>query len=218
MDDKINILYDHYKETYLLSKQVQEKRNKHFIMLCILETLSFLLLIRPEKALEILLLGINQELNASLELSNTILQTLLWILNAYITIRYVQDCMYIEREYKYIERIEKKISKAIDGISREGVAYQENYPAVLNIIDLFYKMVLPVMFIIINTCRIVSECWSGKVVSIALLCDIILFLVIFIVLWTFFFEIHPCISKWIKTNIPWVRWIVDKINQLLKLV
>ena len=40
----INILYDHYKETYQLSRQAQKRRNKSFIILCLLEALSFLLI------------------------------------------------------------------------------------------------------------------------------------------------------------------------------
>ena len=47
--DALEMLYDHYKETFSLSKEAQARRNKSFIVLCILEAFSFLLLIRPEK-------------------------------------------------------------------------------------------------------------------------------------------------------------------------
>ena len=47
--DALEMLYDHYKETFCLSKEAQARRNKSFIVLCILEAFSFLLLIRPEK-------------------------------------------------------------------------------------------------------------------------------------------------------------------------
>ena len=55
--DALEMLYDHYKETFSLSKEAQAKRNKSFIVLCILEAFSFLLLIRPEKAFELILEG-----------------------------------------------------------------------------------------------------------------------------------------------------------------
>ena len=88
--DALEMLYDHYKETFCLSKEAQARRNKSFIVLCILEAFSFLLLIRPEKAFELILKGIHKELDMTLQLSNTIIQTLLWLLIVYVMIRYIQ--------------------------------------------------------------------------------------------------------------------------------
>ena len=72
----LEILYDHYKETFSLSKDAQARRNKSFVILSLLEAFSFLLLIRPEKAIAFFLAGINSELGLSLQLTNTIIQTL----------------------------------------------------------------------------------------------------------------------------------------------
>lgn len=94
--EALNVLYDHYKETCGLGKEAQKRRNKNFVILCVLEALSFLLLVRPEKAFELILKGINKNIEASLQLSNTIMQTLIWLLLAYVMIRYVQDVLYIE--------------------------------------------------------------------------------------------------------------------------
>lgn len=52
--DKLELLYEHYKDTNSLKNEAQARRNKSFIMLCILEATSFLLLIRPEKVIEIM--------------------------------------------------------------------------------------------------------------------------------------------------------------------
>lgn len=43
--DTLDVLYDHYKETFSLSKESQGRRNKSFVILCVLEAISFLLLI-----------------------------------------------------------------------------------------------------------------------------------------------------------------------------
>ena len=56
--DTLDVLYDHYKETFSLSKEAQGRRNKSFVILCVLEAVSFLLLIRPEMAFELILKGI----------------------------------------------------------------------------------------------------------------------------------------------------------------
>ena len=101
--DILDVLYDHYKETFSLSKEAQGRRNKSFVILCVLEAVSFLLLIRPEMAFELILKGINKDIETPLQLSNTIIQTLIWLLIVYVMIRYIQDMLYIERQYTYLD-------------------------------------------------------------------------------------------------------------------
>ena len=190
--DALEMLYDHYKETFCLSKEAQERRNKSFIVLCILEAFSFLLLIRPEKAFELILKGIHKELDMTLQLSNTIIQTLLWLLIVYVMIRYIQDMLYVERQYVYLDSLEKEISNlgSVNIFAREGANYQKDYPMVLNFIDLFYKMLMPIFFALINMVRIYEEWILSDKITIAIICDTVLFLSIFIIDWFYFFEIH----------------------------
>lgn len=213
--DSIEIIYDHYKETFSLSKEAQARRNKNFVILCVLEALSFLILIKPEKAFEIIADGINSELDLTLSLGNSIIQTLIWILIAYVSIRYVQDMMYIERQYGYMDKLEKKISASIDYhnlFSREGDHYKESYPMVLNFIDLFYKMLMPILFIIINSVHIHREYMLEKMMTWALACDTILYVAIFIIMWFYFFEIHSKITGFCKKHIP----LINKISIILR--
>lgn len=210
----LEMLYDHYKETYGLSKEAQSRRNKSFIILCILEAFSFLLLIRPEKAFELILEGINKELDTTLQLSSTIIQTLIWLLIAYVMIRYIQDMLYVERQYIYLDNLEKEISNlgSIKIFAREGVNYQKNYPVVLNLIDLFYKMLMPIFFAVTNVVRIYREWILSDKITIALVCDTILFVSIFIIDWFYFFEIHSKITNFCKRHIP----LVDSISKILR--
>ena len=186
--DALEMLYDHYKETFSLSKEAQVRRNKSFIVLCILEAFSFLLLIRPEKAFELILEGIHKELDMTLQLSNTIIQTLLWLLIVYVMIRYIQDMLYVERQYAYLDSLEKEISNlgSVNIFAREGANYQKDYPMVLNFIDLFYKMLMPIFFALINMVRIYEEWILSDKITIAIICDTILFLSIFIIDWFYF--------------------------------
>lgn len=95
----------------------------------------------------------------TLQMSNAIMQTLLWILIVYVLIRYTQDMLYVERQYIYLDELEKEISNLalIDVFKSESDNYQKNYSMVLNFIDLFYKMLMSVFFTIINTVRIYKE-------------------------------------------------------------
>ncbi len=212
--EPVELLYDHYKETFDLSKKAQNRRNKSFIGLCILEALSFLILIRPDKVFELILSGINKELDTTLAIGNTILQTLLWLLITYVLIRYIQDVLYVERQYIYLDKLEKEISRyiSVDAFAREGDNYQKNYPMVLNFIDLFYKMLMPIFFIAVNTTHIYREWLLLNKVTLALICDTVLYAAIFIITWFYFFEIHSKITNFCKTHIP----LIDKIACILR--
>lgn len=215
---KIDLYYDHYKETLTLCKEAQQKRNKNFIYLCILEAFSFLLLIRPETVFEFFINSINSELNVSLSFSNAVLQTLLWVITTFILIQYCQNVLYVERQYLYINKLEKEISSCMDGspFSRESDSYLGKYPLVLNFIDLFYKMLMPVMCFIINLIHISKECRIAEKLTCALICDIVLWGATSVIIWFYFFEIHSKITKWCKNHMPFVDKISDMLRKLLK--
>ena len=216
--DTLDVLYDHYKETFNLSKEAQSRRNKSFLVLCILEAFSFLVLIRPEKAFELILDGINAELDMTLQVSNTIVQTMLWLLITYVMIRYIQDMLYVERQYIYLDKLEKEISSImqINIFEREGGHYQQNYSMISNIIDLFYKMFMPVFFVIINIVRIHKEWVLADKVTTALICDTVLCVAMFIITWFYFFEIHSKITAFCKKHIPFVDKIARVLRKILK--
>ncbi|MBU5477615.1 hypothetical protein KQI69_00150 [Eubacterium sp. MSJ-13] len=216
--DKIDLIYDHYKETVSLCKNAQKSRNKNFIILCILETISFLILVNCKIALEIIEKNVDKEFNMILPENNIIIETLLWIAVAYVTIRYVQEVIYIEKTYLYIKRIEKKLSSEVckKFFDREGDDYQNDYPIVLNIIDLFYKMFIPVVFISINFARIIKE-WREKNGSyLAVICDTTIFLFVIIVTLCYLLEINGRITKFLKNHFEILNLIAIKLRKLLK--
>lgn len=214
--EKLDLYYDHYKETYALSKQAQTRRNKLFVLLCVFEALSFLVLIKPNEALEAFSSGINAYFETDIIFGNVVLQTFLWIIIAYTTVRYCQDTLYVERLYPYLDKLEKEISALSESkiFEREGSGYLNNYPMVLNFVDLFYKVFCPILFVGINTIHILQE-WSGCM-SLALICDTAIFASILIITWFYFFEIHLKITAWCKTHIPVVNRMAEALRRILK--
>lgn len=217
--DKIELYYDHYKETFNLSKKAQIQRNKLFIWLCVLETFSFLMVVNPEKTVETFISGINTHFEINFLFGNTTVQTLLWILIAYTTVRYCQDVLYIERQYFYLYKIEEKISQESNTtiFNREGEEYLKKYPIVLNFIDLFYKMFCPMLFMSVNIVRIVQE-WKNvtSISPFSILCDTMIFINIFIITWFYFFEIHSKLTTWCKNHIPLTCTIASALRRILK--
>lgn len=215
--DKLALYYDHYKETCSLSRDAQKRRNKSFVLLCVLEAVSFLMLIRPDIAFSIMLAEITNKIGTMLDLGNNILQTLIWVLITYVLIRYCQDTLYVERQYGYLSKIEKEISNCMQGslFDRESENYLDNYPMVLNFIDLFYKMVAPMVFFVINMVHIIAEWRSAKTVTLALLCDSTMFFAVMIVAWFYFFEIHSKLSEFFK-RIPPIKKMAELLEKILK--
>lgn len=216
--NSVEILYDHYKETFSLSKVAQERRNKSFICLCILEALAFFIVIDPENMFKAM--KSYEKLTVIVGLGHDIIQTLLWMMIVYILIRYVQDMIYVERQYNYLDKMEKRLSDKIKEniFRREGENYLKEYPKVLNLIDLFYKMLMPVLFLIINIFHIVMEWqYSGKNILSAV-CDTVLFLAIFIITWFYFFWIHSKITEYWEKKIPLLKNMDNWLSRELKKV
>ena len=222
MTDKLEIYYDHYKETCTLSKVAQERRNKSFVILCLLEALSFLMIRNPEIICGILNDAVRQQLETTIYISNLILETLVWFLIAYVLIRYVQDTLYIERQYNYLNLLEKKIARLLGEsekeniFTRESEFYNKDYPIVLNLIDLFYKMFVPILFTVINIIHIWQE-WHKNALQLLLICDVAVCSIIIIITWFYFFEIHDVIAAWfMKCSL--IRGITTILKGWLKVV
>ena len=214
--EKLEIIYDHYKESYALSREALVRRNKDFAILCILEAVSFLFVADPSDAMNIVNTSINTSLGASLEFGTSVIRTSLWLFLTFFLIKYVQDTMYVERQYKYIGNLEKCISSELEeALSRESNSYAEKYPAVLNIIDFFYKTFCPLLFVAINTVLIVKEWKLSYTVNLALICDSSLYFSDILIITSYFFCIHTKITK-ILRKIGFINWFANTIERILK--
>lgn len=216
--ESIEILYDHYKDTYALSKVAQERRNKSFVCLCILETVAYLWAVDPQKM--IVALQSYEILSGFVNLGHKIIQTFLWMMIVYVLIRYVQDMIYVERQYGYLKKLEIKISSIVadEMFSRESSNYLKEYPKILNLIDLFYKMVMPVLFLVINFVHIIMEWQYDQKNMLSVLCDSFIFTAIFIITWFYFFWIHSKITNYWREKIPIIKRIDQWLSRELKKV
>ncbi len=216
--ESIEILYDHYKDTYALSKVAQERRNKSFVCLCILETVAYLWAVDPQKM--IVALQSYEILSGFVNLGHEIIQTFLWMMIVYVLIRYVQDMIYVERQYGYLTKLEIKISSIVadEMFSRESSNYLKEYPKILNLIDLFYKMVMPVLFLVLNFVHIIMEWQYDQKNMLSVLCDSFIFTAIFIITWFYFFWIHSKITNYWIEKIPIIKRIDQWLSRELKKV
>lgn len=217
--DELELLYDHYKETNTLRIEAQKRRNMSFLLYCVLEALLFFFLIQPETMKSVFQSFILGKVGITTQLGNNTLQTFLWICVAYMVIRYIQETLYIERQYKYQDLLETQIRRLTNGslFSREGSLYIDDYPNSLNLIDLFYKVFCPILFVIINIGRIFME-WKTQRPTFSLICDTIVFVALLIIIWAYFFDIHNGVSKFCRNWVPGFKSIAEWIREVLKKV
>lgn len=179
--ERKEILYDHYKETCKLCRNNEKERNKLFIILCILITVLFLFIVEEANVVGMLYVWIKEKYDYDLVLSVETIQSLIWILLLYFTIRYYQQCIGIERLYLYIHDIEERLSKELNiEIIRESKNYLQKYPWVLEFIWIIYTILFPSLYLFLILFKIGVEIhrslWSWNLYMHIILgvCDIIL--------------------------------------------
>lgn len=161
--ERVDLLYDHYKETMNLSLDAQKKRGMLFISLCIFELLNSLMPIFSNE----IALGISDyiysQFKMAFNISVSLVQSVFWIIIVYILVRYFQTNIYIERQYGYIAILEEKISKEIDEscFYRESKNYLDKYPKVLDVIAFFYTWCIPALIVVVNVYIIIFQ-WKNK--------------------------------------------------------
>ena len=112
-------LYDHYKDTCQTQRAACSLRNRFFLALLILVFALGAFTFDPqgcEDAAAAVLAGYGFDLSVS----GRVVQTLLWVGVLYTYIRYLQLMTTIERDYLYLNKIERELKGQGCLIDREG--------------------------------------------------------------------------------------------------
>lgn len=144
------IIYDHYKDSFLLQRENEKIRNKLFIEIIVTIAVLMMLTLFPNNFINYfqqLILSI-YEVDITIEIN--ILEILIWFILVYFTIKYFQINSNIEKNYKYIYQLEETLNKKYKlAISREGKNYLNVYPQFLDYTYKFYKYIFPMLYIVI---------------------------------------------------------------------
>lgn len=168
---KINILYDHYKETYKIIVSQNALRDKLFIYLLIALTFMFLQISAVDKMNDIGLQLAEKFLGVSLLLSPEFLSAMFWFITLSLVIKYAQTLVYIEKQYDYIHELEAGIDKEIEDnklFSREWYFYLNNYPKFSSWVWVLYTIIFPIVLIGVLSFKIYNEYISGFSISLML--------------------------------------------------
>ena len=189
-DTKLQILADHYKNTFDLLQDSLKQRNRLFLyVLCILILMLFQLY-TPQEASHLIAQFISSKLNISTQMNTLFIQSIIWFGLLATTLRYFQSVVFIERQYNYIHQLENSLSKEYENnaFTREGDSYLEDYPALLNWASCLYTIIFPVILLIISSLKIISECrmlgfreiliWFNATIFLFITISVILYLIV----------------------------------------
>lgn len=160
----IEVLYDHYKDTFEQQKRYLAKRDHLTVLLLILAILLIGLIFDPNY--------ISSKLNAVIkaQVDNLVfdfefINTGLIIAFFWFSLQYYMVVLQIERMYKYLDQCEAYLCAGYTGfkINREEAYYLKSYPWMKTLADRFFVLGIPIGFITLSVCKIVNEwCWISK--------------------------------------------------------
>jgi len=164
-DVKLNILHDHYKESFLYIRDREKQRDRLFLLVIALIGILFLE-IQYAEIFPNIFKNINLEL-FNLDLSTIpifVFLSITWTYLFILVLKYCQISIGIERQYEYLHIIEKKISNIFNDkeiYSREGRAYLKNYPIFSEFAWIIYVLILPII-VILSTALLLYFEWNMK--------------------------------------------------------
>lgn len=157
-EQKVQILYDHYKDTFENQKSYLQKRNYYtFICLGLIALFSFQIA-DPDNTTTISKTIIEKNIgDISVDfkyINNVLTFSLLWIVIMYYQINFL-----IEKLYRYIKDIEKDLTKSLKPfeITREGKTYLDHFPWLSGVVHRIYSIVFPITLVMVSVVKWLTE-------------------------------------------------------------
>jgi len=175
---KLEVLHDHYKESFLYIREREKQRDRVFMFVIALIGALFLE-IQYSDVFSNILGNIKLEF-VELDISImpiSIFISATWTYLFVIVLKYCQSSILIERQYEYLHHIENKISQLFGDQNlycREGKAYLNRYPLFSNLVWIFYILLFPIIVILSVGLIIYLEEYKIKAPSYNLIYDSIL--------------------------------------------
>lgn len=176
-EKQLEVLHDHYKETFERQREVEAARDRLFLWVIGLFALLSLEVGYPASVGRSL--GKIGVAGAELNLQALPLPAILnatWVLTFAITLRYCQAAILVTRQYSYVHMLEENISPILRGSQRyqageplvtplldediyhrEGKVYLRGYPTLLNVASIAYVGIFPLIVVFASLGLVIWE-------------------------------------------------------------
>ena len=175
---KLEVLHDHYKESFLHIHEREKQRDRLFLFVIALIGVLFLE-IQYSDVFSNVLGNIKLEF-VELDISImpiSIFLSVTWTYLFVIILKYCQSSILIERQYEYLHHMEDKISQLFGDQSvycREGRAWLNKYPLFSNMVWIFYILLFPIIIILLVGLIIYLESYKIEAPLYHLIYDLLL--------------------------------------------
>ena len=154
--------YDHYKDTFEQQKGYLKERNRLTLYLVLIVSVIFLLSSNRVLIMDVSSVIQKQKIGKIIVDFN-IITSALYFAFLWISMRYYQITLTIEKTYTYIAKCEKVMSATGEfKIDREGGDYEKNYPWLKWLAHRIYVIIFPLLIVIASIVTIVQECGLDK--------------------------------------------------------
>lgn len=159
---RLDILHDHYKESFSHIREREKYRDRLFLVLIGLFALLIFEVGYPIQfggSLDSVSVAVGQFDLRAIPLPPLLSAT--WVFTFAVVLRYCQVSINVERSYDYLHSLETTISPLLGGngiYRREGSHYQDDYPPLLQVAWIAYAFVFP-LILLIATVALLSGEW-----------------------------------------------------------
>jgi len=167
-DKRAELLMEHYKDTFQLILYHWKVRNRLFIYVLIILALLGLDSYSPGSLSELVNAYIAKKIEKSPPLQLDIIGTAAWFILLSLVIQYYQRSIFVDREYRYIQRLEEQLCHEMGGdyVTREGKAYFSRtgrtdeggkQPMFIHAVGPVYVIVFPALLIVFTVWKVCFE-------------------------------------------------------------
>lgn len=188
-DTKLQILAEHYNSTYdtLLIKIRQ--REKFFLLVLVILIVKLFRIYTPEEAMLVITQLISSRLGVTAPLNFSFIESVIWFCLLAAVLRYFQSVVYIERQYDYIHKLEKRLNAHFENsaFTRESSSYLKNFPRFLNWVSFLYTVFFPILLMAIISCKVTYDfhlmgfksllSWFNGLIFLAIITSTVLYLI-----------------------------------------
>ena len=189
-EKKLELYYDHYKDTFQQQVRYIDNRNKYFFISIILVGLLFVSITDSKTVINVIDSLIKKEISDKFifdfgYINHFLLFGLLWVL-----ILYFQTTLTIEKQYKYLSKLEDDLTNLFTplSISREGKFYLKVKPQFVRLVSKIYKVFFPISIVFAVLTKLYIEmCLVQTLKSLSFWIDFVLCLVIVLLTSLYFY-------------------------------
>lgn len=188
-DVKLQLLHDHYKDTFFYIQKYLKFRDQLFAFILIVITLMLFQIYSPAASGAAVSQFITEKFGLTSPIDITFIGSMLWFTLLIFVVRYFQTVVHVERQYKYIHQIEEQLSAqyANKAFTREGKSYLKNYPLFSSWAWILYTIVFPLLLLVLVIVKIAFEIRARSIsllfgVNVAIFIGIVLSTVFYLIL------------------------------------